>query len=87
MLKILCVILMFVGIIHASDVIANDTNGVIVEVKEKYGGILLDTCTVVIVNGDCFVLVHRNRPASYFPVSFHSIRCWYLKDNQNKEIQ
>lgn len=55
------------------EVIAQDTAGVVVIVKEQYGGTVLDTCTVVMVYQNSFVLVHRNTGASWYPVAFNSI--------------
>ena len=55
------------------DVIASDSAGLVVMVKEKYGMSLTDTCTVVMLYRGNFVLVRREGGARWFPVSFHSV--------------
>jgi len=54
--------------------IARDSNGVVVVVKEKYGGATVDTCTVVILHDGKFVLVHRNGTSAWYPTDFHSVK-------------
>lgn len=60
--------------VRSQSVIAQDSAGLVVEVKEKYGGILMDTCTVVLIHGGMFVLVKRTGESRWFPTSFHSVR-------------
>ncbi len=55
-------------------VIAKDSNGLIVEIKEKYGGYVIDTCTVVMNYKGKFVLIHKDGTSAWYPASFHSIR-------------
>ncbi len=55
-------------------VIAQDSLGMQVIVKEKYGSYVLDTCTVVMLFSNNFVLVHRATPSGWYPTSFHSVR-------------
>lgn len=59
---------------NAPQVIAADSNGVVVTVKEKYGFATLDTCTVVMLVKNQFVLVHREGGSSWYPTSFHSVQ-------------
>lgn len=56
------------------EVIAMDTVGVVVMVKEQYGASTLDTCTVVMFFRGNFVLVHRATGSSWYPASFNSIQ-------------
>ena len=58
----------------APHVIAADSNGVVVQVKEKYGAYTIDTCTVVMLVQGQFVLVHRDRGSGWYPASFHSVQ-------------
>jgi hypothetical protein len=68
---------------NAPQVIAADSNGVVVQVKEKYGSYVLDTCTVVMLMKGQFVLVHREGGSSWYPTSFHSVQVLEsLGDNQ-----
>ncbi|MBD3390496.1 MAG: hypothetical protein GF418_00620, partial [Chitinivibrionales bacterium] len=60
--------------IYGQQVIAQDSEGLIVEVKEKYGGIVVDTCTVVMLHDRQFVVVNREGGSGWFPASFHSVR-------------
>ena len=55
-------------------VIAQDTAGLVVEVKEKYGGVLIDTGTVLMYHTGQFVLTKKNGLSDWFPASFHSVR-------------
>ena len=55
-------------------VIAADSNGVVVQVKEKYGSYVIDTCTVVMLTEGQFVLVHREGGSGWYPTSFHSVQ-------------
>jgi hypothetical protein len=57
----------------AGELIAKDSIGVVVEVKEKYGTYCLDTCTVLMYHNDNFVLVHRSGASRWFPAAFHSV--------------
>ncbi len=59
---------------YAQQVIAKDSAGLVVEVKEKYGGRITDTCTVVMLHQNQFVLVKRDGNSAWFPSSFHSVR-------------
>jgi len=60
--------------LRAQQVIAQDSNGIIVEVKEKYGGNFVDTCTVVMHQNGQSVLVKPEGAIGWFPSSFHSVR-------------
>jgi len=55
------------------NLIAQDSVGLVVIVKEKYGSYEIDTCTVVMIAGENFVLVHRQGVSSWYPASFHSV--------------
>ena len=71
------VILTTAILVHAEQtpqVLAKDTTGVVVQVKEKYGTHLTDTCTVVMLVKNQFVLVHREGVSSWYPTSFHSVK-------------
>ena len=60
--------------LYAQQVIAQDSTGLIVEVKEKYGGLIIDTCSVVMLHNNQFVLVKKEGSTGWFPASFHSVR-------------
>jgi hypothetical protein len=66
----------------AQDLIARDSNGLIIELKEKYGGYATDTCTAVMLMNGNFIVVHRDGVAGYFPESFHSIRILARLENR-----
>ena len=67
---------------QAQEVIAKDSLGMIVEVKEKYGGLLYDTCTVVMYYSGQFVLVKKTGRTGWYPASFHSVR---ILEKENKD--
>ena len=57
-----------------NELIAKDRYGLVVEIKEKYGGAVIDTCTVVMYHGNQFVVVHRSGTTSWYPAEFHSVK-------------
>ena len=58
------------------EVMASNPYGIEVTVKEKYGTAIQENATVVWWNKEkaCFVLTHRDKPASYYPKENYSIR-------------
>ncbi len=76
---ILCVIFLAASAVSVpvsaeeSYVIAQDSLGLIVEVKENDEA-LLDTVTVVMIWQGQYMLVHRSGFSACFPTSFHSCR-------------
>ena len=58
----------------ANSVLFKDSNGMVVDIKEQYSGSIIDTCTIVFLLNGNFVIVHRNKPASFFPQNRHSVR-------------
>ena len=64
---------------NCQELIAKDSAGLIVEVKEKYGGINYDTCTIVMKYDGDFITVHRNGTTSRYPACFHSIKIYKRK--------
>jgi len=52
----------------SQEVIAKDSLGLEVVLKEKYGDYVTDTATVVFAKTGCFVLAHKDRFASWFPM-------------------
>jgi hypothetical protein len=70
-------------VIDAGDmdaVIAADSNGVYVELREKYGPTITDTCTVVSRVGDCFICTHKDGPIAMYPVCNYSLQAWTVKE-------
>lgn len=66
-------------------VIAQDSAGLVIEVKEKYGALLTDTCTVIMEHDGDYVLVHRDRPSDHFPTCNHSVRIFTLARTRDRE--
>jgi hypothetical protein len=73
-MKALLFIIFCIFFVSAQDTIAQDTVGLVVEVKEKYGALLLDTCNILMLKDNQFVLVKKSLPSAWFPTSFHSVR-------------
>ena len=57
-----------------NQLVAKDSNGIVIEIKEKYGGTIIDTATAVIYHEGNFVVIHREGVAAWYPSSFHSVR-------------
>jgi len=74
MKTVLIFLLMSFAVFSQQQLIAKDSNGLVIEVKEKYGSYFIDTCTVVMNYNDQFVIVHRDGTSSWFPASFHSVK-------------
>ena len=76
-MKTLAVLLTIAAAVAAEQavpqVLAKDPAGVVVYVKEKYGTYTVDTCTVLMLAKEQFVLVHREGGSSWYPVAFHSV--------------
>ena len=74
-MKTLIITVLVAFIIQAGqDLVAKDSNGLVVEIKEKYGITVVDTCTVVMNYNGNFVLVRKDGTSSWYPTSFHSIK-------------
>jgi predicted ATP-grasp superfamily ATP-dependent carboligase len=73
MKRLVLVLLVALGA-SGQELVAKDSNGLIIEIKEKYGGSVYDTCTVVMKMGGNFIVVHKEGIAGYYPESFHSVR-------------
>lgn len=72
---------------NATQVIAANPAGVVVRVKEKYGLYTTDTCTAVLQVKGNFVLVHKNKASSWYPVSFHSVQIVEKLENETATIE
>jgi hypothetical protein len=53
--------------------IAADTGGIAVELREKYGPVVYDTGTVIMIYDDCFVITHRDGLTSWYPVGNYAV--------------
>ena len=71
----ICTLLFFVIIFAKNPIwIAHDyENGVIVEIREKYGPTITDTCNVVCIIDDCFYLSTKDGVKRILPKSNYSI--------------
>jgi len=72
----LLVIGSFIGIIEASQpvVIAQDSLGLEVQIKEKYGPTIIDSGTVLMLWKNNFILLKRSGVRSWYPVANHSVK-------------
>jgi hypothetical protein len=66
--KILFIILILFLSLFA-DIIAMDSLGLCVILKEKYGGTFYDTCTVISLIDNKYYLTHKNSPTSIFSIT------------------
>lgn len=53
-------------------VILKDSNGVVIEFKEKYGEIVKDTGTFVTIFNGCWCVTKKDKPSSYYPIENYS---------------
>jgi hypothetical protein len=58
--------------------IAYDSNGIYVQLREKYGPIINDTCTVLSRTDDCFICTHRDGPIAVYPACNYSVQGWMI---------
>jgi hypothetical protein len=81
-------LLLALNTVHAGDavVIAQDSAGLVVEFKEKYGPVVIDTGTVLMAHYGSFVLVKRDRGSAWFPMANYSQRVLHPveKDGENE---
>ena len=54
--------------------IARDSCGVVVEIREKYGPVWMDTATVVSMADGCFVLTKRAGLTGWYSMQNYSVR-------------
>ncbi len=64
---------------NCQQLIAKDSNGLIVEIKEKYGNVIYDSCTIIMKHDGDFVVIHRDGTVGRYPETFHSLRVWKRK--------
>lgn len=50
-----------------------DSTGMVVELKEKYGGTTMDTCTVLTIKNETYFTTHRNGPGNTYPLANWSV--------------
>ena len=72
--SLLWIVTVIVVAAEPNNLVAKDSNGIVVEIKEKYGVTVLDTATAVIYHEGNFVVIHREGVAAWYPASFHSVR-------------
>lgn len=89
MKKLICIAALVLPLCAQSykvpQVIAKDSNGVVVQIKEKYGSYTIDTCTVVMLMNNYFVVVHREGESGWYPASFHSVAVMERLKGRNEE--
>ncbi|RPJ55941.1 MAG: hypothetical protein EHM12_11275 [Dehalococcoidia bacterium] len=56
-----------------SQIIAKDSLGLSIQIKEKYGGIFYDTGTVISIVNECIFITKKNEYSSIFPLCNYSI--------------
>ena len=72
-MRCLFLIITLVTALLAGQTIAKDSVGLVVMVREKYGPALVDTCTVVTLHENNFVLTHRDGRTGWYPVGNYSV--------------
>jgi hypothetical protein len=53
--------------------IAQDSCGVAVELREKYGPVINDTGTVIIIWNNYFVITKKDAPSAFYPVANYTV--------------
>jgi hypothetical protein len=54
--------------------IAKDSNGLVVDIKADFGHVSRETCTVVMLTQENFVLVRKNGTTAWFPLPFNAVK-------------
>ena len=52
-----------------NSIVAMDSAGLVVTLKERYGALYVDSCTVVSMMSNTFILTKKNRPSTIYPMS------------------
>jgi hypothetical protein len=71
--KILLAVLAMVAVGFGNELIAKDSCGIIVELREKYGPAIIDTGTMIMTYNNFFVIVHRDFPSTFYPIANYSV--------------
>ena len=80
----ICVLLMTMTTpSNGGNSLAQDTMGVVVTLKEKYGLIISDTCTVLMEHEGQYVTIHRDRPSGRYPMGNWAVV--YVEKRQAEE--
>jgi len=75
MKKILLLILCVVWVVSADNpYVWYDSLGLVVELKEKYGGTITDTCTVLTIKDDMYITTHRDGLGGTYPLANYSAK-------------
>lgn len=67
-------LVIFLACTASGAVIAHDSCGIVVELREKYGPVITDTGTVLSTINECFVLTKYNKPAAWYPVANYAVK-------------
>lgn len=77
MFKLVFLLLLVVGLCYATEppeVLKADSSGIIVELREKYGPVIYDTGTVILIYKNNFIVTKKSGTA------------WYPKENYSCKI-
>jgi hypothetical protein len=72
MRQIILMVLVMAAVCIAQS-IAQDSCDIAVELREKYGPVVYDTGTVIMIHDNCFVITHRDASSTWYPVGNYSI--------------
>jgi hypothetical protein len=72
MRKLLAIFLLAVGMAWGWP-ISSDSCGIAVELREKYGPVVYDTGTVIMLYENCFVITKRDGASSWYPVGNYAV--------------
>lgn len=74
MKKLIVLLLLLPTIIVGGELIAKNSAGMVIELKEKYGRVQIDTCTVLMLHAGCFVAVRRDGSSGWYPATNYSAK-------------
>jgi hypothetical protein len=60
--------------VAGQELIARDSNGLVVDIKADFGHVSRETCTVVMLMQENFILVRKNGTTAWFPLPFNAVK-------------
>jgi hypothetical protein len=80
--KTILSILLLAACCWSSECIAKDSAGLVVEIREQYGSVIIDSCSVVMIHEGNFIIVKKSGLSGVYPVARHSVKILQRGNNE-----